>query len=114
MARIITIQDLVEFFLEFVVGLAIEVRENGLDRIDAVVVLILVEAGLREAEVEQLQGGLEILQGGVAADAVLEIFDVRADAQGLAGEHLGHLGAGETGDTAVLLEQLQDLFFRTI
>ena len=102
LARVVPVHGLGKFLLELVIRLALEVREDGLDLVDAVLVFIRVEAGFGEEEIYQLQGGLQVLLGGLALDAVVEGINVRCDAQALPGKHLGYLGSGEAGNAGVV------------
>ena len=72
--------------------------------VDTGLPLFRIEAGSGKVQVDQLQGSLEVLYGAVAVDAVFELVEVRVHGKVFAGEHLGHDGAGEAGDTAVALE----------
>ena len=67
------------------------------------VVLVLVESGIREIEIGYLKSGLKILCGGVSADSVSVAVNVGIDRKLLAGEHLHHRCGRKVGNAGVLL-----------
>ena len=103
--RVIGVEGLVELFLEFVVGLVHQVGQDGLDLVNAVLPLFGVEAGIHKFQIQELEGGLQVLYGAAAGNAVLQRVDEGVHAQVFTGEHLAHDGAGEGRYAGVALEQ---------
>ncbi len=106
---LVFVDILVEILLEDEVRLIFQVRQHGLELVDAVLIFLRVEARIRVVEVHELQRGFKILDGRIPAHAVTQGRQERSYAQVLAREHLADLRTLELGDTGHLVEYGQDV-----
>ena len=100
---------LIEILLKVVLRVVVEIREQGLYLLYALVVFLFVEARLREVEIGELEGGLKVLAGRVAADSVGVVAYSRTYAELFACEHFAYHCVREYAHTAVLKEEPQHI-----
>ena len=106
-ARVVVIQGLVHLLLELVVRLVHIVGQDGLELVDTDLEFLRIEPRLREHQVHDLQGRLQVLDRRTAGDAMAQAAEIRADRQVLAREHLAHGRGREPTHAAVLQEQTE-------
>ena len=74
--------------LESIVWIGLEIRQDGLDLLDCLIVFVLIETRIGEGQVNELHCRLEVLPARFGGYAVGKLVDVRGCGYLLACEHL--------------------------